>query len=149
MKNSFYLERGPYTIAAVMNESVSEEPLVITGTLVDLFDPGLPVYGSVQIEPGHQGYYIDIDRVDRDRPQVLAGSSRAEEEHRNSSAYSFTAKSPIDTDGISRVLLPEMPSSVTVNGKEVFDSSRWDAGSSTYLLTYSNSPDGVKIAFQW
>ena len=132
-----------------MNESVSEEPLVITGTLVDLFDPGLPVYGSVQIEPGHQGYYIDIDRVDRDRPQVLAGSSRAEEEHRNSSAYSFTAKSPIDTDGISRVLLPEMPSSVTVNGKEVFDSSRWDAGSSTYLLTYSNSPDGVKIAFQW
>ena len=57
MKNSFYLERGPYTIAAVMNESVSDEPLVITGTLVDLFDPGLPVYGSVQIEPGHQGYY--------------------------------------------------------------------------------------------
>ncbi len=149
MKNSFYLERGPYTIAAVMNESISDEPLVITGTLVDLFDPGLPVYGSVQIEPGHQGYYIDIDRVDCDRPQVLAGSSRAEEEHRSRSAYSFTAKSPIDTDGISRVLLPEMPSSVTVNGKEVFDSSGWDAGSSTYLLTYSNSPDGVKITFQW
>lgn len=149
MKNSFYLERGPYTIAAVMNESVSDKPRVITGTLVDLFDPGLPVYGSVQIEPGHQGYYIDIDRVDRDRPQVLAGSSRAEEEHRSSSAYSFTAKSPIDTDGISRVLLPEMPSSVTVNGEEVFDSSGWDAGSGTYLLTYSNSPDGVKIAFQW
>lgn len=149
MKNSFCLERGPYTIAAVMDESVSDEPLTITGTLVDLFDPKLPVYTSVQILPGHQGYFIDIDRVDRGRPQVLAGSSRAEEEHRSRSAYSFTAKSPIDTDGISRVLLPEMPSSVTVNGKEVFDSSGWDAGSGTYLLTYSNSRDGVKIAFQW
>ena len=61
----------------------------------------------------------------------------------------FRNVSPIDTDGISRVLLPEMPSSVTVNGKEVFDSSGWDAVSGTYLLTYSNSPDGVKIAFQW
>ena len=149
MKNSFYLERGPYTIAAVMDESVSDEPLTVTGTLVDLFDPELPVYTSAQIMPGHQGYFIDIDRVDRSKAQVLAGSSRAEEEHRSRSAYSFTAKSPIDTDGISRVLLPEMPSSVTVNGKEVFDSSGWDAGSGTYLLTYSNSPDGVKIAFQW
>ena len=149
MKNSFYLERGPYTIAAVMNESVSDKPLVITGTLVDLFDPKLPVYTSVQILPGHQGYFIDIDRVDHGKAQVLAGSSRAEDEQRTGSSYSFTAKSPIDTDGISRVLLPEKPSSVTVNGEEVSDRASWDAGSSTCLITYANSPDGVKIVFNW
>ena len=149
MKNSFYLERGPYTIAAVMDESVSDEPLTITGTLVDLFDPKLPVYTSVQILPGHQGYFIDIDRVDHGKAQVLAGSSRAEDEQRTGSSYSFTAKSPIDTDGISRVLLPEKPSSVTVNGEEVSDRASWDAGSSTCLITYANSPDGVKIVFSW
>lgn len=149
MKNSFCLERGPYTIAAVMDESVSDEPLTITGTLVDLFDPKLPVYTSVQILPGHQGYFIDIDRVDHGKAQVLAGSSRAEDEQRTGSSYSFTAKSPIDTDGISRVLLPEKPSSVTVNGEEVSDRISWDAGSSTCLITYANSPDGVKIVFSW
>ena len=149
MKNSFCLERGPYTIAAVMDESVSDEPLTITGTLVDLFDPKLPVYTSVQILPGHQGYFIDIDRVDHGKAQVLAGSSRAEDEQRTGSSYSFTAKSPIDTDGISRVLLPEKPSSVTVNGEEVSDRASWDAGSSSCLITYANSPDGVKIAFSW
>lgn len=149
MKNSFCLERGPYTIAAVMDESVSDEPLTITGTLVDLFDPKLPVYTSVQILPGHQGYFIDIDRVDHGKAQVLAGSSRAEDEQRTGSSYSFTAKSPIDTDGISRVLLPEKPSSVTVNGEEVSDRASWDAGSSTCLITYANSPDGVKIVFSW
>ena len=149
MKNSFCLERGPYTIAAVMDESVSDEPLTITGTLVDLFDPKLPVYTSVQILPGHQGYFIDIDRVDHGKAQVLAGSSRAEDEQRTGSSYSFTAKSPIDTDGISRVLLPEKPSSVTVNGEEVSDRASWDAGSSTCLITYANSPDGVKIVFNW
>lgn len=149
MKNSFCLERGPYTIAAVMDESVSDEPLTITGTLVDLFDPKLPVYTSVQILPGHQGYFIDIDRVDHGKAQVLAGSSRAEDEQRTGSSYSFTAKSPIDTDGISRVLLPEKPSSVTVNGEEVSDRASWDAGSSTCLITYANSPDGEKIVFSW
>ena len=30
-KNSFYLERGPYDIVAVMNESVSDEPYTVTG----------------------------------------------------------------------------------------------------------------------
>ncbi len=149
MKNSFCLERGPYTIAAVMDESVSDEPLTITGTLVDLFDPKLPVYTSVQILPGHQGYFIDIDRVDHGKAQVLAGSSRAEDEQRTGSSYSFTAKSPIDTDGISRVLLPEKPTSITINGEEVSGSASWDAGSSTCLITYANSPDGVKIAFSW
>ena len=149
MKNSFCLERGPYTIAAVMDESVSDEPLTIRGRVVDLFDPKLPVYTSVQILPGHQGYFIDIDRVDHGKAQVLAGSSRAEDEQRTGSSYSFTAKSPIDTDGISRVLLPEKPSSVTVNGEEVSDRASWDAGSSTCLITYANSPDGVKIVFNW
>ena len=52
MKNSFYLERGPYTIAAVMNESVSDEPLVITGTLVDLFDPGAERLNAAQRRTG-------------------------------------------------------------------------------------------------
>ncbi len=149
MKNSFYLERGPYTIAAVMDESVSDEPLTVTGTLVDLFDPELPVYTSAQIMPGHQGYFIDIDRVDHGKAQVLAGSSRAEDEQRTGSSYSFTAKSPIDTDGISRVLLPEKPTSITINGEEVSGSASWDAGSSTCLITYDNSPDGVKIVFNW
>ena len=38
-KNNFYLERGPYVIAAVMDESVSDEPLKIEGCYIDLFDP--------------------------------------------------------------------------------------------------------------
>ena len=38
-KNNFYLERGPYVIAAVMDESVSDAPVKIEGCYIDLFDP--------------------------------------------------------------------------------------------------------------
>jgi hypothetical protein len=47
-KNSLYLERGPYIIAAVMDESTSNEPLTLKGIFIDLFDPTLPVLKEKQ-----------------------------------------------------------------------------------------------------
>ena len=61
----------------------------------------------------------------------------------------YIAKSPVNTTGVSRVLLPEAPSSVLVNGKEVYDASAWDAESHTYFLSYENSPEGVSVEFEW
>ena len=148
-KNSFYLERGPYDIVAVMNESVSDAPYTVTGTLIDLFDPELPVLKSKEIAPGYCGYFLDIDRIRNKGAQVLAASNRIYDEQTGKNSYSYVAKSPIQTTGISRVLLPACPVSVLVNGKEVFDPAGWDSASMTYLLTYENNPDGVSVKFVW
>ena len=148
-KNSFYLERGPYDIVAVMNESVSDAPYTVTGTLIDLFDPQLPVLKSKDIAPGYCGYFMDLDRVKKDGPKVLAASNRTYDEEVSKNSYSYVSKSPVHTTGISRVLLPARPSSVLVNGTEVFDAGNWDNDSMTYLLTYENNPDGVSVKFVW
>ena len=148
-KNSFYLERGPYDIVAVMNESVSDAPYTVTGTLIDLFDPQLPVLKSKEIAPGYCGYFMDLDRVKKDGPKVLAASNRTYDEEVSKNSYSYVSKSPVHTTGISRVLLPSRPSSVLVNGTEVFDAGNWDNDSMTYLLTYENNPDGVSVKFVW
>ena len=148
-KNSFYLERGPYDIVAVMNESVSDAPYTVTGTLIDLFDPQLPVLKSKDIAPGYCGYFMDLDRVKKDGPKVLAASNRTYDEEVSKNSYSYVSKSPVHTTGISRVLLPSRPSSVLVNGTEVFDAGNWDNDSMTYLLTYENNPDGVSVKFVW
>ena len=42
-KNNFYLGRGAYDLVSVMDESVSKEPYILKGRLIDLFDPQLPV----------------------------------------------------------------------------------------------------------
>ena len=148
-KNSFYLEREPYDIVAVMNESVSDAPYTVTGTLIDLFDPQLPVLKSKDITPGYCGYFMDLDRVKKDGPKVLAASNRTYDEEVSKNSYSYVSKSPVHTTGISRVLLPARPSSVLVNGTEVFDAGNWDNDSMTYLLTYENNPDGVSVKFVW
>lgn len=149
-KNDFQLQRGAYKLAAVVDESVSDKPLVLNGRYIDLFDPELPVMQSVTVNPGTQSLLIDLDKVkDRKRAQVLAASFRESDETRNGNSYAFTAKSPVETDGVSRVLLPAMPKSVTVDGKQVFNPQDWDKASRTYLLKFENSPEGRKVRFNW
>ena len=149
-KNDFQLQRGAYKLAAVVDESVSDKPLVLNGRYIDLFDPELPVMQSVTVNPGSQSLLIDLDKVkDRKRAQVLAASFRESDETRNGNSYAFTAKSPVETDGVSRVLLPAMPKSVTVDGKQVFNPQDWDNASRTYLLKFENSPEGRKVRFNW
>lgn len=149
-KNNFYLERGPYDLVAVLQEGVSELPYEIKGTLIDLFDPKLPVYTSKSIEPGAQALFLNIDRVkDKKQPQVLAGASRVYDQKRGKSFYSFVAKSPIDTKNVSRVLLPQKPKSVEVNGKQILADEAWDVQSKTYLVAFDNDPDGVNVEFSW
>ncbi len=149
-KNNFLLHRGPYVIAAVMDESVDEKPLLLNGTFIDLFDPTLPVVKEKVVEPGCQTLLVDIAKVkDRKRPQVVAASFRESDEKVEKGGYSFVAKSPAETDGIARVLLPKRPKSVTVDGKEVYDPLKWDAASSTYLVSFENTPDGRVVNMKY
>ena len=149
-KNNFYLQRGYFELVAVLDESISKENYTIKGTLIDLFDPELPVYSSRSIAPSEQGYFLNVDLVkDKNRPQVLAGANRVYDELVENSSYSYLAKSPIETTNISRVLLPKQPKQVKVGGQEVFVAKNWDAKSKTYLLGYENNPDGVKVEFTW
>ncbi|MCQ2183818.1 MAG: hypothetical protein MJY62_00205 [Bacteroidales bacterium] len=144
-KNSFVLDRGIYKIAAVLDESVSDEPLRLDGLYIDVYDPTLPVVRSKSVAPGTQALLIDMAKTDRSRPEVLASASRTYEEVFDGESYSYTAKSPVNTHNVSRVYLPFRPSSVTIDGAETFDEARWDEDSSTYLVEFENNPDGVAV----
>jgi hypothetical protein len=155
-KNSFYLERGPYTMIAVVDEGVNGEPYTIEGKFIDLFDPNLPVVRTRSVAPGREAYLFDVDRVaDKSRPQVLAAASREYDEKIGANSYSFIAKSPAETSNVARVLLPAKPTSVLVNGTEVVsrtgnsNAGGWDEFSGTWLLRFENDPNGVSVEFKW
>jgi hypothetical protein len=147
-KNSLYLERGPYVITSVMDESVSTDPLTLKGVFIDLFDPTLPVLKEKTINPGEQAFLYNVQKV-KNKPAVLCGASRVYNEISKSGFYSFVAKSPIETDNVSRVLLPKKPKEVKVLNPagELITASEysWDETSSTCLVKFENDPDGVKV----
>jgi len=153
-KNSFYLERGPYDVVAVMDENTDTKPYVVKGPVIDLFDPQLPVLSAKTINPGEESLLYAVNRVaDKSKPQVLAAAARIYDEKVQARNYSFIAKSPAKTVNSMRILLPDQPKTTTVtddNGQDISNvKSSWDASSNTLYLGFANSPDGVKVDLKW
>ncbi len=153
-KNSLYLERGPYMIAAVMDESISNDPMTLKGVFIDLFDPALPVLTEKSVIPGEQAFLYNVEFIKgKSKPAVLCGASRIYDEVSKRGFYSFVAKSPLETNNVSRVLLPKKPSEVVVKNPagEVITNAEhaWDDTSGTCLLKFENDPDGILVEIKW
>ncbi|MBN8854297.1 MAG: hypothetical protein BGO55_07870 [Sphingobacteriales bacterium 50-39] len=150
LKNYLYLERGPYTIAAVMDESVSDAPLTIKGPVIDLFDPNLPVLSEKIVHPGEQTYLYALERVnDKRQARVLCAASRTYDEKRSTGSYSFVSRSPLGTRNVMRILLPSRPMAIEVGGVKLDMADRttheWDVVSHTCLLRFVNDNKGVSV----
>jgi hypothetical protein len=153
-KNNLYLERGPYDIVSVMDESMGNKPYVIEGPVIDLFDPALPVLAQKKVYPDRQAFLYHVSRVaDKKKPQVLASASRVYDEKAGKSSYTFVAKSPVKTVNSMRVLLPAEPKTIKLTnskGEAINDvRSSWDASSSTCYLGFDNSPEGIHVNLAW
>jgi len=153
-KNSFYLQRGPYDIVSVMDESTGKDPFTVNGPLIDLFDPELPVLTTKAVAPGQQALLYNVNRVvNKKQPQVLASASRIYKEVVSFNGYSFVSKSPVNTTNSVRVLLPSIPKETTLTdnkGEKLTNvKSSWDDSSHTYYLSFENSPDGTTVKINW
>jgi hypothetical protein len=152
-KNSFYLERGPFDLIAVMEEGVDQQPFEKDGLFIDLFDYKLPVLTKKVVKPGERAYLYNLNRIaDKKKPQVLAAAARVYDEQTGKKSYTFTVKSPINTTNNMRVLLPAEPQVVKVSGpdgKTLETVLSWDKLSNTCFLSFENYPDGVKVELVW
>lgn len=153
-KNSFYVQRGPYDIISVMDESTNNEPFVAKGPVINLFDPQLPVLSDKTVTPGEQAFLFNLNWIKNKKlPQVLASASRIYEEVIKPNSYFFVSKSPLNTTNSIRILLPEAPKEVTLTdpkGKPIpILKDSWDADSHTCFLSFENSPDDTRVELIW
>lgn len=153
-KNNFYLKRGPYDVVAVMDENTSTEPYVVKDPVIDLFDPQLPVLTNKTIKPGEQALLYNLTRVpNKKKPQVLAAASRVYNEAVTANGYTFLSKSPVNTTNSMRLMLPAAPKETVLTdskGEKLTDvKTSWDAATSTYYLSFENSPEGTTVSIKW
>lgn len=152
-KNSLYVARGMYDVAAVLDENDHSGPLVIEGPVIDLYDPQLPVLPRKTVEPGKQALLVNIKRVEKPEvPKVLAAAARVYAEARKPGVYRFVAKSPVSTVNAMRVQLPAAFKAVKLThaGSPVEPLAlSWDAPSKTCFLQFDNSPEGVAVEISW
>ena len=151
-KNSFYLERGPYTIISVIDEYEDATPYIAEGLYVDLFDPKLPVITKKVVNPGKRALLFDLRKIDHKRkPQIIAAASRAYDEVVKGRNYTFNVKGPYNTTNAMRIYLPSEPKAITVSrgGTPVEFTSEWDAASKTMFMEFENHHDGIDVSIKY
>lgn len=147
-KNSYRLDRGPYTLAAVLDENADQKPLVIQGPLIDLYNPELPILQSKSIAPTQQAFLYRVTQTKGSKlPKVLAAASRVYDFKMQQSTISFSTKSPSNTNNVMRILLPAKPRKVAVKHQAAEEpaTQAWDTQTSTLLLKFRNYSEGVEV----
>jgi hypothetical protein len=152
-KNNFYLERGNYILAAVMDESRDTSALHVKGPVIDLFSPNLPVISEKTVKPGEQSFLYSLkSNVTHKAPKVLCSSARIYNAKKMKNSYSFLAKGPFETMNVMRILLPKQPNKIIIDeGKTRIDSDNydWSSATNTLLLRLDNISHGRKIKIEW
>ena len=65
-KNNFIVERDPYIVAAVMDESINDDPLTFKGLFVDMFSPAFDVIEEKSLYPNDKCMLLDLSKVNDD-----------------------------------------------------------------------------------
>lgn len=148
-QNYLKLRRGPYVMASVMDESVSEEPLHLAGRFVDMLDPMLPVVREKTLQPNERTLLYDLEwsETHLDNAKVTAAACRVREEKDESGVLSFVARGPAATRARMRVLLPNPPKSLST-APGIYVGQQWDEESKTLWLDFDNRAEDIRFTIQ-
>ncbi len=146
--DALVLRRGPYVVAAGLDESVQEaQPFILKGKFVDLFDADLTILHDVPVTPGKRYLLFDLNEKQDSKPEVLAAACRVRNEELTGRNFSFDVQGIGDTQGVIRCRTNTKPKQVLLNGNET-DQMQYDAASQTFLLKFPNTVTDTKVTVQ-
>ncbi|WP_146682271.1 hypothetical protein [Limihaloglobus sulfuriphilus] len=137
--NFIQLRRGPYIIAACLDESVSDKPLELEGLFVDIFHHELPVLERVKIKPGSHSWLFDINKIKKDKAEPIASAARFESWEQSGSNVIFKLSCPENAKIVTRIYLPAKPVKMSIDDM-AFSDYKWDEKSSTLFFESPDKP---------
>jgi hypothetical protein len=146
--NTLILRRGPYVVAAGMEETEVDDDRVLEGRYVNLFDADLMVLRDPVIAPGSQWLLYDVNVPMPASAWVIAASGRVEDERAESGGISFTIKSAQETTAAVSVRLPAKPSRVELQPLNRMI-ERWDAENRLLFLSFPAQHTGIQVTIHY
>ncbi|GAA5481003.1 hypothetical protein [Haloferula sargassicola] len=115
--NHLVLRRGPYVVAAGLDESPAEGEKVLEGRFVNLFDPKLAVIDRYAVNPGSRAVLLDLQASEADEtPAVLASACKTLPVGEGAA---WTVEGVGDTPAVVLFRTPEAPKSAKLDGEPV------------------------------
>jgi hypothetical protein len=151
--NSLVLRRGPYLIAAGLDESVpNAKAHVLHGRYINLFDAELPVLNTVTVGPGTRMLLFDLDAAPSPgtsrNPRVVAAAARVRDEKTAGNVLSFRVDGIGGTSGVLRVAARSAPREITMDGRTI-EASQYDFSQGTVRLRFPNSVEPAMIEIRF
>jgi hypothetical protein len=137
--NYLLLRRGPYLIAAGLEESVPGEPKELRGRFVNLFDPQLRVRDSVELLPGSRFFLLDLKAMRGNETRVLASACKALPMKRDGSQIMLTVEGVGHTPAIVLLHAPKPPREITLAGQPLKD-FEYSAAEKLLWIRFPNEP---------
>lgn len=146
--STLILDRGPYTVTAVMDEAETSVPTVLEGRYVNLYETYLPIVENPTLQPGSVGLWYNLDKLyATELAEVIATAARLEKYKVTSRSCSFIAKGADESECVIRMYVKKQPKAVTAGDTPI--TCEFDESSSTVLLRFANSPDGVHVTVKF
>lgn len=137
-KNQFVMRRGPYRIAAVLEESVNNRPLTLIGHLVDMLTNDFALIREKTLMPGENALLFDLDEIKEETIRVIGTSARIESLQPVANGFRLICKAAANIQIHIRLKLPcriTRASAVDEAGNECPVMVEWNEESATVLLS--------------
>jgi hypothetical protein len=145
--NFLLLRRGPYVIAAGLDESIDAPPRELHGNFVNLFDPELRVQHDIRIEPASRFFLIDLNAVENAEPKLLASACKALPKGHGDKNFSWEVDGAEGTSSILLFRTSKAPGTVTVNGQPLQD-HRYSEADKLLWVRFPNEATGRTMSLQ-
>lgn len=141
-RHYFSMRRGPYRIAAVMQESVSQEALTLRGRFADMLDPDFPLIREKVLNPGENALLFDLDAIVQQPVRIIGTSARIFSLDQTDTGYQIRCKAAEGIPVRMRLKLPQIVHAADgqdAKGRTLPVLCQWDGESSTVLLSFPST----------
>ena len=135
-KNYLSIKRDPYIIAAVMDESINDEPQIFNGSFVDMYTEEFDVISTKKVNAGESTMLLDLDRIKDEKLCVIGTSLRIDSLEEADGKIIAEAQGAADFTAYIRLRVPYKISKAFVDGKEC--ECTYDEASRTVLLSFES-----------
>ena len=143
---SLVLRRGPYVIAAGLDESDAQNhAYVLRGRYINLFDSKQTPTLNPELLPNSRKLLVDLAVVERDgKPRIVAAACRIKNVTSTNRMLSFHADGVADSTAVVTVFLPNKPGEVRLGGKAM-DKRQYHYEDHLLRVEFPNSTDEVSV----
>ncbi|HEY2588248.1 MAG TPA: hypothetical protein VGI81_21065 [Tepidisphaeraceae bacterium] len=139
------LRRGPYLVAAGLEETGTDlPPVVLHGRMISLFDPTFSVVKEFAVTPGRRALLVDLDSMPKGHEGVLAAACRVRGHTVAPDSIRFHADGVAQSPAVVCVAMNNAPRSIDLNGKPI-DASNYEYTDGLLRLRFTNTADGLDV----